>query len=105
MASAQSPSGKGNLVQVLRQKSVWRELWLSVKRAHKDRRARRRLGFVSLWVGLLLLLLIAAIAYLAVLIGTGSIFFAPFVIPVLWWIRRGAKKDFEPMSIAPQAGA
>jgi hypothetical protein len=103
MPSAQTRSAKGNLVQVLRQKSVWRELWLSVKRAHKDRRARRRLGFVSLWAGLLLLFVVAAIGYLAVLIGTGSIFFAPFVIPVLWWIRRRSKRDFEPMSIAPQA--
>ncbi len=77
MPSTQSKSAPGSIVQVLSQRSVWSELWLSVKRAHKDRRARRRLGFVSLWVGLLLLLLVGAAAYLFFLIGTGAIFLLP----------------------------
>jgi hypothetical protein len=94
-----------SLYRVLSQKSVWREVWLSVKRVHKDKRARRRLGFLSLAIGLLLVLVIGAIAYVMVMSGTGSIFFAPFLIPVIWWIRRSAKKDFAPMSIAPQASA
>jgi len=84
---------------------VWGELWLSMKRVHKDKRARRRLGFLSLVIGLVLLLVVALIVYVMFLIGTGSILFVPFVIPLLWWIRRSAKKEFVPMSIAPQASA
>lgn len=93
------------MFRFLSQKSVWREIWLSLRRVHKDRRARRQLGSLSMWMGLLLLILVAAIAYVALLIGTRSIFFAPFVIPVLWWIGRSAKKEFEPMSIAPKPAA
>ena len=103
MASTRTQPPEHGLIRVLSEKSVWREFWLSVKRAHKDRRARRHLAVVSLIAGLALLLVIIALAYLALLIGTGSIFFAPLVIPALWWIRRSAKKD-EPMSIAPQVG-
>jgi hypothetical protein len=103
MPAIRSQPPRDSLFQIFSQKSVWRELWVSLRRVHKDRRARRRVGFVSLGLGILLLLVVAAIAYLFFLIGTGSIFFAPFVIPVLWWIRRSTKKEFEPMSIAPQA--
>jgi len=102
MSPIRSEPPRQNLFRIFSQKSVWREIWLSVKRVHKDRRARRRLGSLSLWIGLLVLIGTAAIAYLVLLIGTGSIFFAPFVIPVMWWIRRSAKKEFEPKSIAPQ---
>ena len=90
-------------MRFLTERSVWRELWVNVKRAHKDRRARRQLGFLSLWIGLLVLLVVAAIAYVAFLIGTGSFFFLPFVIPVLWWLRRGEKKEFQTLRIAPAA--
>ena len=103
MSTIRSQPPRDSLFRIFAQKSVWREIWLSMKRVHKDRRARRRLGSLSLWIGLLLLLVVGAIAYLFFLIGTGAIFFAPFVIPVLWWIRRSTKKEFEPMSIAPQA--
>jgi hypothetical protein len=35
-------------------------------------------------------------------IGTGAWLFLPFVIPVVSWIRRSAKRDFTPMKITPQ---
>src|SRR4051812_15860060 len=105
MPPVRSQPPRQTLYRVLSQKSVWRELWGSMKRVHKDRRARRRLGFVSLAIGLALLLVVIAIVYVMVLIGTGSILFVPLVIPLLWWIRRSTRKEFEPMSIAPQASA
>jgi hypothetical protein len=105
MPSVRSEPPSQSLYRVLSQKSVWRELWLSVKRAHKDRRARRRLGFLSLAIGLLLVLAVGTVAYVMVMIGTGSIFLVPFLVPVMWWIRRSAKKDFAPLNIAPQASA
>src|SRR6266567_2491230 len=105
MPSVRSEPPRQSLFRVLSQKSVWGELWLSMKRVHKDKRARRRLGFLSLVIGLVLLLVVALVVYLMILIGTGSILFVPFVIPLLWWIRRSAKKEFVPMSIAPQSSA
>jgi hypothetical protein len=101
MPSGHSQAGKARLLRVLSEKSVWVELWGSVKRVHKDRRARRRLGFLSLAIGLLILVVIAVTMYLAALIGTGAIFVAPFVIPVLWWLRRSARKEFQPIRITP----
>ena len=105
MPTIRTEPPRHTLFRVFSQKSVWREIWLNVKRVHKDKRARRQLGSLSLWIGLLLLVGVVAIAYVFALIGTGSIFFAPFVIPLLWWIRRGAKKEFEPLRIAPPAPA
>lgn len=102
MPTGRSQSGKAGLFRVLSEKSVWVELWGTLKRVHKDRRARRRVAFLSLAMGLLVLLLIAGTVYITLLIGTGAIFFAPFVIPILWWIRRSATKEFEPINITPQ---
>ena len=65
-------------------RNTWLQARLSLKRAHKDSRARKYL----LAVVVLLLIPVLVIAYLFFLVGTGAIFFAPFVIPVLWWIRR-----------------
>lgn len=102
MPSGYSPSRKAGLVRVLFEKSVWVELWGSVKRVHKDKRARRRLAVLSLAAGLLMLLAVGLIVYLVLLTGTGAIFIVPFVIPVLWWLRRSANREFEPMNIVPQ---
>jgi hypothetical protein len=68
------------------QKSFWTETGRSLKRIHKDRRARKQI----LSLGLLLLIPIAVIAYLAFLIGSGAWLFVPFVIPVMWWRARRA---------------
>ncbi len=93
-APTQTRSG---LLRSFLQKSLWIELWHSVKRAHKDRRARSQLyGLAGLF-----LILVAAIAYLAFLIGSGAWLFVPFVIPVMWWRHRSAQRDFAPLNIAP----
>lgn len=102
MPLGQSQSGRAGLLRVLSEKSVWVELWGTLKRVHKDRRARRRVAFLSLAIGLLVLLLVLGLVYMTLLIGTGAIFVVPFVIPVLWWIQRSARKESQPINITPQ---
>lgn len=79
-------------------KATWSEAALSLRRAHKDKRARKHLFALAF----LVLIPVLAFVYLAVLLGSGSIYFVPFVIPVLWLIRRGHRKQDEAsLSIAP----
>jgi hypothetical protein len=78
-------------------RSVWREAGLSIRRSHKDPRARKFL----LALLFLLLLPLLCIAYFVLLVRTGAIFILPFVIPVIWWIRRGHKRD-KMLEIAPR---
>lgn len=81
---------------------MWLEIWLSIKRFHKDRRARKHLVLVGLGIGLLLAIVAGAIAYLFMLVGTGAIFILPLVLPALWWIRRSTNREYAPLSISPQ---
>jgi hypothetical protein len=73
-------------------RSFWREAGLSIRRSHKDPRARK---FLLAFLFLLLLLLLC-LAYFVLLVKTGAIFIFPFVIPFFWWIRRGHKRDDVP---------
>jgi hypothetical protein len=82
---------------ILLRKDTWREAKVHLRRAHKDRRARKQLFAL----GLMLVAPVACLAYLAWLAGTGALFLAPFVIPVLWWHRRRLKQDAIPLRIAP----
>src|SRR5215469_7202783 len=91
-----SESHRGTLA-VLTQKSFWLEIGRSLKRVHKDSRARKQVFRLLL----IILILVLAIGYLAFLIGSGAWLFLPFVIPVVWFRARQAKQDFEPMHIAP----
>jgi hypothetical protein len=77
---------------------VWREAGLSLRRAHKDPRARKLL----LQLLLLLITPLLCVVYFAWLVSSGAIFFVPFVIPAIWWVRRGHKRN-EPLQIAPQS--
>jgi len=96
-----------NLVQLVSKSSywkmllrgdTWREAAMSLRRVHKDKRARKHV------FGLLLLLLapVILITYLLWIIGSGGILLVPFVIPVLWWRARRAKQDEVLMHITPQ---
>lgn len=82
---------------MLTEKFFWLEMGRRLKRVHKDRRARKQV-FRLLFPLLILLLLIA---YLAFLIGSGAWLFLPIVVPVLWFRATQAKRDAEPMHIAP----
>jgi hypothetical protein len=92
-----SDSHHRGTLAVFIQKSFWLEIGRSLKRVHKDRRARKQI-FRLLLLALILLL---AIAYLAFLVGSGAWLFLPFVIPIVWFRARQAKQDAQPMHIAP----
>jgi hypothetical protein len=77
--------------------STWHEAGLSLRRAHKDRRARKYL----LGLGLMLIIPAVCLAYLIWLLQSGAVFLIPFVIPVIWWIRRSNRLN-EPVHITPQ---
>jgi hypothetical protein len=84
--------------RILLRKATWREAGMSLRRAHKDNRARKHL----LGVFLLALLPLICLAYFAWVVGSGAIFFVPFVIPVLIWRAYREKKEAIP-HIAPQS--
>lgn len=97
-----------NLIQLVSQSSywkmllrgdTWREAGMSLRRAHKDRRARRHV----LGLALMLIVPLFLLGYVGLLIGTGAIYAVPLVIPVLWWRARRAKQDEATMHIVPQA--
>ena len=77
--------------------ATWREAGLSIKRVHKDKRARKH------FLGFLLLISIPALVgtYVVWLAGTGALFFLPLVLPVIWWRNRRAKQEAVPLSIMP----
>jgi hypothetical protein len=91
------PLFKSGYWRMVLRKATWHEAGTSLRRAHKDRRARRHL----LGVGLLLLIPVLCLFYLAWLAGSGAIFLAPFVIPVYLWRRRRERQDAVPLRIAP----
>jgi hypothetical protein len=79
-------------------KTTWSEAQASLRRAHKDKRARKHLFALALMI----LAPALCIAYLVWLIGTGAIVFVPFVIPVIWLIRRSHRQqDTAALRIAP----
>jgi len=88
---------RSNYWRMVLRKATWVEALQSLRRAHKDKRARRHLGRLFL----LLLTPALCIGYLAWLVGSGAWLFIPFVIPVIWWMNRGAKRDAEPLHVAP----
>jgi hypothetical protein len=77
--------------------STWRQASLSLRRAHKDRRARMHL----LGLGLMLIFPLVCLVYLAWLLQSGAIVLFIFAIPVVWWIRRNNRLN-EPAHITPQ---
>jgi hypothetical protein len=88
---------QNNYWKMLLQKVTWLEALTSLRRAHKDKRARKHL----LLLALMLLIPLGCALYLIVLVGSGGIFMVPFVIPVLWWRKRREKQDEVLLHIAP----
>jgi hypothetical protein len=72
-------------------------MWLSMRRLHVDRRARKRV----FQFGLFLLVPVACLTYVAWLAGTGAWFLVPFVLPVLWWRNKKAKQEDISLRITP----
>jgi hypothetical protein len=88
---------KSHYWRMLLRRATWLEASLSFKRAHKDNRARKHL------LGLVILLLVPllCVVYLAWLARSGAWLFIPFLLPILWWRARSAKRDDVPVHIAP----
>jgi hypothetical protein len=85
---------KSSYWRMLLRKATWQEAGMSLRRAHKDKRARKHvLGFA-----LMLLVPFLCIAYLAWLAGSGAILFVPFVIPVILWRARREKQRPRPFT-------
>ena len=78
-------------------KAFWHAAWISLRRSHKDPRARKFLAALAF----LLLLPVICIVYLIWFIRSGAIFLIPFILPALWWIRSRHKRN-ELVHIAPQ---
>src|SRR6202034_1758760 len=74
---------------MLFRKATWYEAWLSLKRVHKDRRARKHL---LLFLFQLLIPFLCA-AWLAWAIGTGAFIVVPIVFLIIWWRNRLATKE------------
>lgn len=98
-----------SLFQLLFKKSYWRQLtlsstWyeagLSLRRVHKDRRARKYLRTLAF----LLVIPVLCLVYLVWLLRTGAVFLVPFLIPVIWWIRRQNRLN-QPVHVTPQPEA
>jgi hypothetical protein len=87
---------------MLLRRGSWLETWANLKRAHKDRRARKQV----LLFGLLLVIPFVCLFYLAWFVGSGAVFLVPFVLPVIWWRSRREKQDEQALHIvAPQEHA
>lgn len=77
--------------------AFWREAGFSVRRAHKDPRARKFL----LRLILLLITPFLCVAYLVWLVGSGGLWLLIPALLVAWWIRRNNKRN-EPLHITLQ---
>ena len=69
--------------------STWSEAWRSLKRVHKDSRARQHLRHF-LW---LLIIPILCFAYLCLLAGTRALYVVPFIFLIIWLRNRHRRKN------------
>jgi hypothetical protein len=77
---------------------TWRHAWISFRRVHKDKRARKHLrSFAAL-----LLIPCLCLVYAVWLLRTGAVFLLAFAVPLVWWMNRSRKKDEVLMHITPQ---
>jgi len=84
--------------QMLLRRGTWHEAWLSLRRAHKDRRARKHLGQVAL----LALAPALVLLYFLWLVGSGALILLVILIPIWgiqWW--RARRRNEPVTSIVP----
>jgi hypothetical protein len=84
--------------RMLLRKDTWKEAGVSIRRVHKDRRARKHV----LSVFLMLLIPFICLVYAAWFVGTGALFLVPVLIPVVWWRGWREKRDSVPLNIVPK---
>jgi hypothetical protein len=78
--------------------STWSEAWRSLKRVHKDSRARQHLRHF-LW---LLIIPILCFAYLCLLAGTRALYVVPFIFLIIWLRNRHRRKNSATLHVTPQ---
>jgi hypothetical protein len=93
---------RNDLTLMLLRRATWSEAWLSLKRAHKDRRARKHLLGLAVAIAIVILVPVFVLAYVGLAFATGAWVGILLLIPVLWWIRRSAKAESVPPRIVPQ---
>jgi hypothetical protein len=84
--------------QTILRAATWLEAWRSLKRAHKDSRARKFLGHL-LW---LLIIPILCFAYLCLVAGTRALYVVPFIFLLIFFRNRYRGKHSAPLHITPQ---
>jgi hypothetical protein len=84
--------------QMMLRGATWSDAWRSLKRVHKDRRARKHLRQV-LWLAAIPVL---CLAYLCVLAGSHALYFLPFVLLAIWLYKRHQRKNSGALHVTPQ---
>jgi hypothetical protein len=84
--------------QMMLRASTWLEAWSSLRRVHKDSRARRQLRHF-LW---LLTIPILCFAYLCLVAGTRAFYVVPFIFLIIWLRNRHRRKNSATLHVTPQ---
>ena len=84
--------------QTILRATTWLEAWRSLKRVHKDSRARKYLGHL-LW---LLIIPVLCFAYLCLVAGTRALYVVPVIFLIIWLRNRHRRKHSAPLHITPQ---
>ncbi len=88
---------KASYWRMLLRGDTWHEAWLSLKRVHKDRRARKHLRKLA-W---LLLIPVICLLYVAWVVQLNLIFILVVLVPLFWWQSKRVRRADEPPSILP----
>jgi hypothetical protein len=83
--------------KMLLRRASWYEAWLSLKRVHKDKRARSHLRRFAL----MLLAPFLCLTYLVWLVGSGGLVVVPIIAALIWWRGRRTTEDGKLPSILP----
>jgi hypothetical protein len=84
--------------QMMLRAATWSDAWSSLRRVHKDSRARKHLRHF-LW---LLTIPILCFAYLCLVAGTRTFYVVPVIFLVIWLRNRNRRKNSAPLHITPQ---
>lgn len=84
---------------MLLRSASWTEAWVSLTRAHKDKRARKHLGRFLL----MLLAPVLCLGYLIWVVGSLGLLAVPVIALIIWWQGRRAKDQTPLPSVVPGA--
>lgn len=82
---------KASYWQMLFRAETWRSAWLSLRRVHKDRRARKHLRQLAM----LCVAPVLCFAYLCWIFSAGALFILPVLIPLFVWQHLKSRKRRE----------